>query len=107
MRTQLNALNASMSLDDIKAALQALQQQKVGLAERLEPLRQGRVKPVSEQERKQVEEDAKLWEKRLKTRERIECELWAIVWDGKIAEGVRKEKKGEIWEELGCEGEVP
>ena len=104
---QVQALGASMSLDDLRASLETTRRMKVELENRLGPLRQGTVKPVSERERKEVEENVKMWAKRAAARKKICKEMWPLIWEMKMEEGRKKGEQAEVWEEIGCEGEVP
>ena len=93
LKANLIALNATMSAQDIRASLEALGAQKKDILSRLNPLRSGRVKPVSPQEKAEVDQAWRLWNSRANTRKNICMEVWAIVTE-EMPEGKTKE---ELW----------
>ncbi|MCJ1382199.1 hypothetical protein MMC17_005311 [Xylographa soralifera] len=101
LKANLTALNATMSTQDIRASLVALGAQKKEILSRLNPLRSGSVKPVSPQEKAEVDQTWRLWSSRADTRKKICMEVWAVVTE-EVPEGKTKE---ELWEEYGLEGD--
>ena len=93
LKANLAALNATMSTQDIRASLVALEAQKKDILSRLIPLRSGSVKPVSPQEKAEVDQAWRLWSSRADTRKKICMEVWAVVTE-EMPEGKTKE---ELW----------
>ncbi|MCJ1285068.1 hypothetical protein MMC26_004406 [Xylographa opegraphella] len=93
LKANLIALNATMSTEDIRANLVALEAQKKDILSRLNPLRSGSVKLVSPQVKAEVDQAWKLWNSRANTRKKICMELWAVLTE-EMPEGKTKE---ELW----------
>lgn len=101
LKANVSTLNAIMSAHDLRAAINDLERKKKEYLGRLGPLRLGNVKPVSSEEKAEVEQAWKLWHRRANARKRICMELWAMVTE-EMPEGKTKE---ELWEERGLEGD--
>lgn len=76
LRANLNAVNATVSAEDLRASVVTLESEKQETLARLGPLRAGTVKPVSAQEKDQVEKAWKEWLKKASSRKKICMELW-------------------------------
>ncbi|MCJ1399340.1 hypothetical protein MMC11_002542 [Xylographa trunciseda] len=101
LKANLIALNATISTQDLRASLVAAEAQKTDILSRLNPLRSGSAKPVSAQEKAEVDQAWRLWNSQANTRKKICMEVWAVVTE-EMPEGKTKE---ELWEECGLEGD--
>lgn len=93
LKANLIHLNATISTQDLRAGLLAVDAQKKDILVRLDPLRSGSVKPVLPEEKAVVDQAWKLWNTRANTRKKICLEVWAIVTE-EMPEGKTKE---ELW----------
>ena len=93
LKANLITLNARMSTQDIRASLIALEAQKKDILSRLDPLRSGSIKPVSPQEKAEVDQAWRLWNSRANTRKKVCMEVWALVTE-EMPDGKTKE---ELW----------
>jgi 26S proteasome regulatory subunit (ATPase 3-interacting protein) len=99
LRAKLVVLNGEKSLSDLQASTSILETTKKMLLARLGPLRSGSVRPVSLNEKKEVEAAWNKWSKCASTRKKICMEMWAQIMEV-LPEGKTQE---EFWEELGLE----
>ncbi|KAL9613760.1 MAG: hypothetical protein Q9167_001705 [Letrouitia subvulpina] len=93
LKADLLTINATLSIDDIRANLRALEYEKKEFLGRLEKLRCGDVEPVRPAEKEAIEKPLAEWSKRAASRKQICMELWAIALDC-LPEGQSKE---ELW----------
>lgn len=93
----------AQSPDELRGAIEALQTQKAGLVERIEELKQSEIKPISEQEKNQIDGLEKKWKREKTQRWRVLKELW---WQVVEAEGAREGGlcKEELWVSTLCSG---
>lgn len=93
LKANLLTINATLSIDDIRANVRALEYEKEELLNRLEKLRSGDVEPVRPAEKEAIEKPLAEWSKRAASRKKICMELWAVALDC-LPEGRSKE---ELW----------
>ena len=93
LKTKLGALNATMSTQDLRSGLLALDSLKEELLMRLGPLRSGNVKPVSAEEKAEVDKSWKMWTKAANDRKKICMNIWDYITED-MPEGKTKE---ELW----------
>ena len=93
LKARFVALNATLSTDEVRSSVMALEREKEELAGRLEELRSGNMKPVLPDEKEAVEKGWAEWAKKASSRKRICLDMWAIAIDG-LPEGQTKE---EFW----------
>ena len=93
LKANLTNLNATMSTQDIRNGLAAIEVEKTSILQRLELLRTGSVKPVSSEERAAVDEAHKVWTRLVIVRKKICMNLWDLVTE-ELPEGKTKE---ELW----------
>jgi 26S proteasome regulatory subunit (ATPase 3-interacting protein) len=88
LRATLASLNNTLSTADLRASVAALEAERTEILERLTALRAGTVRPVSKEEKEQVDKDMKAWEKVLITRRKIVKDMWGQIMEG-LPEGVQ------------------
>jgi len=93
LRAHLMAVNATLSTADLRASVMALELEKKEILTRLGPLRSGSVKPVSPEEKAEVDRTWNEWSRKAKTRRKICMELWAHCTEGLEGE----QTKEELW----------
>ena len=93
LRANLTALNATLSTVDLRASIVALGLAKQEILSRLGPLRSGSVKPVSSEEKAEVDRAWNEWSRKSNTRKKICMEVWAHCTEG-LEGGQTKE---ELW----------
>ena len=93
LRANLTAVNATLSTADVRASVMALELEKKEMLARLEPLRSGTVKPVSPEEKAEVEKAWNKWSRKANIRKKIFMEVWAHCTEG--LEG--KQAKEKLW----------
>lgn len=99
LRTTLASLNSTLSTADLIANVQALDVEKTEILVRLEGLKAGKAKKVTQQEREDIEKAWKKIGRVAKTREKIAVGMWRY-----IEEFVQdKEKQDELRESLGLD----
>ncbi|MCJ1274151.1 hypothetical protein MMC21_001946 [Puttea exsequens] len=101
LKANLGNVEATLSTEELKSSVVALQTEKEELLARLGPLRTGSVKPVAPEEKKKVDEGWRVWGRKATTRKKIALELWTMCTE-EVEEGKTRE---EIWEEWGLEGD--
>lgn len=93
LRAKLVTVNATMSPEDIQAGIITLESEKKELQARLGPLIAGSVKPVSLEEKDEVDRAWKGWSKKAKVRKSLCMDLWALCTE-EMPEGQTKQ---ELW----------
>ncbi|MCJ1475201.1 hypothetical protein MMC13_003861 [Lambiella insularis] len=101
LKANLTSLNATLSTQDLQDGLLAVDAEKKDILARLDPLRSGSVKPVMPEEKIAVDKLWKLWKTHANTRKKICMDVWAVITE-ELPEG---KTTGELWEELGLEGD--
>lgn len=81
--------------------------QKAGLEDRLVELKKVKVTPVSAAEKSQLEDEQAKWSKLRDQRKTIFRELWQYYVDIKMNTTEERIKETDLWEEVGCDGEMP
>lgn len=76
LRVNLIAVNATMSIGDLRTSVIALESEKKELLARLGTLRAGTVKPVSPEEKDEVEKAWREWSRKATVRRKICMDLW-------------------------------
>ena len=93
LKANLVNLNATMSTQDIRDSLAAIEIEKDSILRRLDLLRSGNVTPVSSEERAAVDQAYKVWTRHAVVRKKICMNLWNLVTE-ELPEGKTKE---ELW----------
>lgn len=93
LRANLMAVKATLSTADLRASVVALEFEKKEILARLGPLRSGSVKPVSPEEKAEVDRTWNDWSRKANIRKKICMEFWAHCTDG-LEGGQTKE---ELW----------
>lgn len=93
IRSNLVNVNAILSTDELRDNVQSLEAKKDELLDRLGPLRKGDIKPVSQEEKAEVDRLWSLWKSKAEGRTNIAMELWRTVTEV-LPEG---QTKGELW----------
>ncbi|MCJ1240146.1 hypothetical protein MMC14_008146 [Varicellaria rhodocarpa] len=101
LKANLVNLNATMSTQDIRNGVAAIEIEKNSILKRLDLLRTGNVTPVSSEERAVVDQAHKVWTRHVAVRKKICMNLWGYVTE-ELPEGKTKE---ELWEERGLESD--
>ena len=96
LKANLVNLNATMSTQDIRNSVAAIEIEKNSSLKRLDLLRTGNVTPVSSEERAVVDQEHKVWTRHVAVRKKICMNLWAYVTE-ELPEGKTKE---ELWVRL-------
>jgi hypothetical protein len=107
LKSQLTLLSTATSPEDLKSTIEALLSQKAGFEDRLLELKKVNVTPVSEAEKTQLESDQARWRKLRDQRKRIFKALWQCYVDIKMNSTEDRIKETDLWEEVGCDGEMP
>ncbi|KAG8529324.1 uncharacterized protein KY384_005960 [Bacidia gigantensis] len=102
LRSNLLSVNATLSTQELNSTVHSLESDKASLRTRLGPLRKGDVKPVSLQEKAEVDHLHARWSKEAVGRKRIALELWLMVTED-LPEGMAKD---DFWDALGLEGDA-
>ena len=76
LRANLIAVNATMTIGDLRISVIALESEKKELLARLGTLRAGTVKPVSPEEKDEVEKAWREWSRKATVRKKICMDLW-------------------------------
>ncbi|KAF2751632.1 Tat binding protein 1-interacting, partial [Sporormia fimetaria CBS 119925] len=99
LRSTLSTLNSTLSTADLVASVTALEAEKADIVGRLETLKTGKAKKVTQKERETIEGEWKKWSGVAKRRQRIVGEVWRL-----IEEGVpEKDAREELRERLGLD----
>lgn len=93
LKANLATVNATLSTEDLRGNVIALELEKDEFLARLVPLRSGSVKPVSLEEKTLVDKAWKEWQKNWNVRKKIAMEVWAHATEV-LPEGTTKE---ELW----------
>ena len=93
LRSNLASVNATVSTDELRSNVDSLGAEKAELLARLGPLRKGDVKPVSIEQKAEVDRLWSVWKRKAEGRKRIAMELWAMGTDT-LPEG---KTKGDVW----------
>lgn len=93
LRANLIAANATMSIGDLRTSVIALESEKKELLAHLGPLRAGTVKPVSTEEKDEVEKAWREWSRKASVRRKICMELWDFCTE-EMQEGQTRE---DLW----------
>lgn len=93
LKASLNAVNATMSIGDFRTSVIALESEKKELLARLDPLRAGTIKPVSTEEKCEVEKAWREWSRKATVRRKICMELWDFCTE-EMQEGKTRE---DLW----------
>lgn len=98
LRAALREGGSQVPLPELRASVTQLEQERSEMAARLAKLKSGNLKPVSVEEREQVNADHRKWQRTANARKKICKELWA-----EITDYVGKDKMEETREALGLE----
>ncbi|KAI9886567.1 MAG: regulatory particle non-ATPase [Watsoniomyces obsoletus] len=93
LATNLNNLQSTVTTNDLREAVQELEDTRTELLERLTPLREGNVSPIPMAEREKVEKEYVKARRDAVVRKRIFEEFWGLVRDG-LPDGVLA---GDVW----------
>lgn len=93
LKASLIAVNATMSIGDFRTSVITLESEKKDLLARLDPLRSGTVKPVSTEEKYEVEKAWGEWSRKATMRKKICMELWDFCTE-EMQEGKTRE---DLW----------
>jgi hypothetical protein len=107
LKSEITLLSAVTSSEDLKSTIEALLSQKAVLEDRLVELNKVNVTPVSEAEKIQLESEQAKWNKLRNQRKKIFKMLWQQYVDIKIDATEDRIKETDLWEEVGCDGEMP
>lgn len=98
LRLALRGGAGQVPLPELKATVTALEEQKEGIATRLDKLKGGNIKAVSLEERESIGKEHRKWQKTANARKNIRTELWQ-----EIVSAIEKDKIEDTKEELGLE----
>jgi len=98
LRASLRDHTSLTPLPELKASVTSLQQEKEAMSARLAKLKDGKVKPITPEERDKVSVEHSKWKKLAAARRKIRGELWKI-----IADAVEPHMLAETKEKLGLE----
>lgn len=93
LKANLATLNTTLSTEDLCGAVIALELEKEQILARLVPLRSGSAKPVSSEEKTDVDNAWAQWQRQWTVRKKIAMDVWAHATEV-IPEGTTKE---ELW----------
>lgn len=93
LKANLATVNATLSTDDLRGNVIALELGKEQILARLVPLRSGSAKPVSLEETSVVDREWKEWQRHWSVRKKIAMEVWAYATEV-LPEGTTKE---DLW----------
>ncbi|RMZ17191.1 hypothetical protein D0860_00598 [Hortaea werneckii] len=98
LRLTLRQEGTQVPLPELRMAVDALRQAEADLSARLATLKNGSTKPISVEEREQINSEHRKWSRTAAARKKIRKELWA-----EIESHLGKEKAAETKEMLGLE----
>ncbi|KAI7643767.1 hypothetical protein KC319_g12538 [Hortaea werneckii] len=98
LRQILRQEGTQVPLPELRMAVDALRQEETDLSARLATLKNGSAKPISVEEREQINSEHRKWSRTATARKKIRKELWA-----EIENHLGKEKAVETREMLGLE----
>ena len=93
LRANLIAVNATVTVDDLRAHVITLESEKQGALDRLSLLKAGTFTPISAQEQDEVEKARKEWARKANSRKKICMELWGFCTE-ELEEGQAKQ---DLW----------
>lgn len=93
LKASLTAVNATLSTEELRASIAALELEHEEIIARLGPLRSGNVKPVLPEEKEEAEKLWKQWSRKAASRKRICMEMWSYATE-EMPPGQTKE---ELW----------
>lgn len=93
LRANLVTLNTTLSTEDLRGVVIALELEKEQILARLVPLRSGSAKPVSSEAKRDVDNAWTQWQRHWTARKKIAMDVWAHVTEV-VPEGTTKE---ELW----------
>lgn len=93
LNANLVTLNATLSTEDLRAGVVALELDKQEILARLGPLRSGSIKPVSMEEKEAVDKLWNEWSRKARMRKQICLEVWAHCTENLQGE----QTTGELW----------
>ncbi|KAF1946734.1 Tat binding protein 1-interacting [Clathrospora elynae] len=91
LRTTLSSLNSTLSTADLIANVHALESEEAAILARLDGLKKGKAKKVTETERQAVEKEWKKCGSVCKRREKIAAEMWKMIADFAVDGEAREE----------------
>ncbi|KAI7488095.1 hypothetical protein KC357_g2448 [Hortaea werneckii] len=98
LRQALRQEGTQVPLPELRMAVDTLRQEEADLSARLATLQNGRTKPISVEEREQINSEHRKWSRTAAVRKKIRKEMWA-----EIESHLGKEKAAETKEVLGLE----
>ncbi|CAE7209566.1 hypothetical protein P3342_011899 [Pyrenophora teres f. teres] len=93
LRSTLATLTSTLTTADLVTHVHALETEKTQLAARLDALRKGKAKKITQEERERVDKEWARWGKVARARERIVKDMWAMIEEGVPDQGVREEMR--------------
>ena len=81
LRASLKDHASFTPLQELKASVVALQQQKEEMCKRLTKLKNGNAKPITPEERDKVAAEYNKWQRSLAARRKIRADMWKIIAD--------------------------
>jgi 26S proteasome regulatory subunit (ATPase 3-interacting protein) len=79
LRSTFASISSTLSTADLRESVMLMESERTQILGRLTELRLGTVRPVSEEERKQVDKDLKRWKKIAAARKSIAKDMWAQI----------------------------
>ena len=99
-RAILSNFGAMLSIQDLRSSVRALESEKTEILARLASHREGKVQPISTEERNAAEKELQVWMKQATARKKITNELFLM-----LLEGVPGKTKEDLW--VGTARNVP
>lgn len=93
LKASLATVNATLSSEDLRASIIALELEQTEILARLGPLRRGSVTPVAPEDKEQAEKLWRQWSRKSASRKRFCMEMWSYCTE-ELPEGQTKE---ELW----------
>ncbi len=93
LKANLATLNTTLSTEDLHGSVVALELEKEQILARLVPLRSGSAKPVSSEEKREVDNAWRQWQRQWTVRKKIAMDVWAHATEV-VPEGTTK---AELW----------
>jgi len=93
LKANLATLNTTLSTEDLRGSVVALELEKEQILARLVPLRSGSAKPVSSEEKREVDNAWRQWQRQWSVRKKIAMDVWAHATEV-VPEGTTK---AELW----------
>ena len=79
LKNQLASLSSTPATSELHTSIQSLEKEKEEMSQRLQSLKEGKVKPVTVAEANAVEVELRKWEGIGKKRHTIEVDLWSMI----------------------------